>query len=341
MKLSKVPGRNVIHEEVDYLHFSGTSYLGMVQDDFFTEKLKEGLSLYGNNFGSSRNGNLQIDVYEHLENNLSKILELPYVLCVSSGTLSARILKEVLHEQVTWNYASNTHPALLSKNKQALSFNDWLNSLDLKPGQNAICFNSVDPLNLEQQDFTLLHRFNDKDRILLIDDSHGLGVLGPEGEGISFAMKEHDFANRVIYGSMAKALGVDAGFIATDNQALFNRIKAAPIFAGASPMTPAFAYAFNQSLSHYPTKLHSLREKLNYFESKLNHKEQFNYLPSFPVFRCLLPGIADKLQEKQILISSFSYPYPDDPAISRIIINELHSHEDLDVLIKALDDIFS
>jgi len=341
MKLSKVPGRNVIHEDVEYLHFSGTSYLGMVQDDFFTEKLKEGLSRYGNNFGSSRNGNLQIDVYEQLEHNLSQMLEMPYVLCTSSGTLSARILKEVLHEDISWNYASNTHPALLSKNEQALSFNGWLKSLELKDGQNAICFNSVDPLNLEPQDFSLLQRFDQKDRILLIDDSHGIGVLGPQGQGVSFAMQEAGFENKVIYGSLAKALGVDAGFIATDKQALFNQIKTAPVFAGASPMAPAFAFAFNESLPYYPAKLHSLREKLSYFESKLNNKEQYNYLPSFPVFRCLHPEIAQKLLEKQILISSFSYPYPDDPAISRIIINELHSLEDLDVLLESLNEILS
>ncbi len=341
MKLSKVPGRNIRHKNVEYLHFSGTSYLGMVQDACFTEKLKEGLSSYGNNFGSSRNGNLQIDVYEQLENNLAKMLDLPFVVCASSGTLAARIIMEVLQKDVQWHYASNTHPALLSENAHSQDFNNWMNTLELTSGLNAICFNAVDPLNLEPQDFSLLKRFEKDDRIFIIDDSHGIGVLGPKGQGISYTMHDHGFKNLLIYGSMAKALGVDAGFIATDNERIFQQIKAAPVFAGASPMAPAFAYAFNQSMDYYPTKLQSLRENLAYFESKMRHKRHFNFLPSFPVFRCLHPDIAQKLLAEKIIISSFSYPYPEDPPISRIIINALHSREDLDVLLRSLDEILS
>ena len=339
MKLSQVPGRNVIHDEVDYLHFSGTSYLGMAQDAFFTEKLKDGLTLYGNNFGSSRNGNLQIDVYELLEKNLSNLLNLPYVLSTSSGTLAARLLKDVMSNNYHWNYASNTHPALLSNNDGTLNFNDWINAIELWDGQNAICFNSVDPLNLETQDFSLLSRLDRMDRVLVVDDSHGIGVLGSKGQGISETLQQHNFENVLIYGSLAKALGVDGGFIATDNAVLFNALRSAPLFAGASPMAPAFAYAFNQSIDAYQIKLKSLRNKLAYFESELIVRSQFKYLTAYPVFRCFIEDIQHKLFQKNILISSFSYPYPEDPAISRIIINDLHTKEDLDNLLNALEEI--
>jgi 8-amino-7-oxononanoate synthase len=45
------------------------------------------------------------------------------------------------------------------------------------------------------------------------------------------------------------------------------------------------------------------------------------------------------LLKHKILISSFSYPNPNDPAITRIILNALHTEWDIDALVDTLKRI--
>ncbi|NJN33072.1 MAG: hypothetical protein HC817_01270 [Saprospiraceae bacterium] len=58
----------------------------------------------------------------------------------------------------------------------------------------------------------------------------------------------------------------------------------------------------------------------------------FRTLPNYPVFFTAQNKLAPFLLGKKMLISSFSYPKPTDPPITRVIISALHTEGDLDFL---------
>ena len=63
----------------------------------------------------------------------------------------------------------------------------------------------------------------------------------------------------------------------------------------------------------------------------------FQYFDHYPVFYTPENALA-KAIEDQCIISSFPYPNPDSQPITRIIINSLHTTEDIDRLCSLLEN---
>ena len=94
---NQLPNTTVILEDgKKYLWFSGTDYLGMAHNEEFRSYLKEGFSLYGSHFGSSRNNSLQLNIYEEAESALAAYTVAPASLTVSSGMWAGQlVMKEI------------------------------------------------------------------------------------------------------------------------------------------------------------------------------------------------------------------------------------------------------
>jgi 8-amino-7-oxononanoate synthase len=75
------------------------------------------------------------------------------------------------------------------------------------------------------------------------------------------------------------------------------------------------------------------REKLfsniRLFTQSVAELNLFRYFPDYPVFYTHANNLYQNLQEKQILISCFPYPSPEDNLITRVIISSLHTPEDI------------
>ena len=57
---------------------------------------------------------------------------------------------------------------------------------------------------------------------------------------------------------------------------------------------------------------------------------------AMPVFLCPEEGVADRLRENGILISSFAYPDPEGTLVNRVVLSALHREDDLQRLYQAL-----
>ena len=90
------PSNKIRLEEKEYHFFSGTSYLGMNQDQEFKQLLIEGMCQYGMSFGSSRNGNLQLGIYETAEQTMAAWVGAEKALTVSSGMLAGQLVAQYL-----------------------------------------------------------------------------------------------------------------------------------------------------------------------------------------------------------------------------------------------------
>ena len=177
----------------------------------------------------------------------------------------------------------------------------------------------------------------DQKIILILDDSHGFGITGVNGGGIHSTLKLPENVELLVISSLGKAFGIPAGAIIGQKKRL-EEIWKTPFFGGASPAPLPYLHAFIQAQELYIQQRQNLFNNIQYFIQKTAPTKLFQYIEDYPVFYTPKKEIADLLKQHQILISSFSYPTPADDPITRVVINSLHTKEDLFKIIELLSN---
>jgi 7-keto-8-aminopelargonate synthetase-like enzyme len=337
------PGRSIHVNGKEWLHFSGTAYLGLADHPLYQEKLMEGIRRYGANFGGSRRSNLQLDIFAEAESYLAEWLGVEAVLTVSSGSLAGQLLIKYLEQDHLCDYAPSVHPALIGQghrfNGTQVQWAQYILALEAHP-RRILLSSTVDPLRALAYDFQWLKRLSPKNRTtLVLDDSHGLGVLGKAGRGTLSGLPPLPQTQYILLSSMGKALGVPGGLIAGSGE-LIQALWESPFFGGASPIIPAYLYAFLQCRPLLSEQRERLHHNIRFFTQVNPHREYFRNIPGHPVFYVQDAGLAIFLAQSQILISSFHYPTAKDPKINRIVINAAHTNRDLEKLATLIGDYY-
>ncbi len=343
-----MPDRIVLLNGQPHLFFSGTAYLCMNHNEAFTQLIQEGMRLYGTNYGSSRSGNFQIPVYEQAEAAMAERFQSETTLTLSSGFMAAQLVIRQYEGAGAFIYAPDSHPALLRTNKDYTtgSYEEWAGNLPEKvathsSGELVILCNSLDPLKARKHDFSWVDALPDNKSItLIVDDSHGLGITGKNGEGIYASLKNKPGVELVVVSSLGKAMGLPGGVIIAEKEKI-SQFRKSPYFTAASPMAPAYLYAYLHAAGLYKSEREQLLQNILQFHSNLPKNGGFVVAEKYPVTYCNNYELAAFLLNRQILISSFAYPTPSDNTITRIIINSHHTAEDIQELIHALQSFNS
>ncbi|TDO19218.1 aminotransferase class I/II-fold pyridoxal phosphate-dependent enzyme [Pedobacter duraquae] len=341
-QLSHLPGAlsaTITVGNATYLYFGGTAYLGIPQNVAFLQHYVRGLSLFGLNNGTSRNNNVQLNIYNEAEDYAAGYFKAEAALITSSGYLAAQMAAQYAATLGQIAYAPATHPALWLDGNPGIegSFTAWGERISTEINQSdvqdwVLISNSINNLFPEVYDFGFLSRLKPGKRVtLLIDDSHGIGILN-NGIGAQRVISGVD----VIYvASMAKGPGVDAGLI-LGSSAHISALKQTPQFPGASPPTAAGLYAFMQGSAIYREEHDQLCDLQYHMMNQGLVQDNFEYIPEFPVFLHRDSGLADRLLQQRILISAFPYPDSNGPRINRIVLSSWHTQFQLDTLIQVL-----
>lgn len=342
----QLPGRTLIVDGEEFLYCSGTSYLGISCNEEFRECLAEGMRQYGTNYSSSRRSNLQLRVYEETESNLAAYTGAEAVLTMSSGFLAGQTLVQTLQGSGRFVYAPGTHPALWRSPVDApdtdQEFEEWveelLQAVPTMPEQHIVLVcNSLNPLQARNYSFSWLTSLSpEKQFTLIVDDSHGFGVTGNDGAGIYALLPQVPHVRLIVATSFGKAFGIPAGVILGDRQ-LIAQLKVNPYFGGASPAVPAYLYAFNRCGAIFAEARQKLFSNITYFRERLERPEMFSFFDHYPVFSTHRKDLCPFLQQQKVLISSFRYPTPAHEPITRIILNSLHTEEDLQRLAQLIN----
>ena len=339
MSTHELPGRTVNIEGKELLYFSGTAYLGMGKNEAFKEKLLEGMSRYGSNYSSSRTSNLQLNIYEETEAFLAHYTGAEEVLTLSSGYLACQAVVNLLAQDHAFMYAPNTHPALCryAEDFYVGNYAQWSKTIHRQLRSNianklVIVSNSLDPLLAEKYDFDWLNTLPaDRDITLLIDDSHGFGIIGKNGSGIYGMIKSlRKNLKLIVVSSFGKAFGIPGGLVMSD-KAVMQNLKKSSYFAGSSPIVPAYLYAFLHSQEIYRQTRQKLFENVAQFSKATAATGLFHHFDHYPVFYTPDNNLYKALKDRCIL-SSFSYPTHDSKPISRVVLSSLHHPEDIDRL---------
>jgi glycine C-acetyltransferase len=183
------------------------------------------------------------------------------------------------------------------------------------------------------------------DAVLVVDDSHGTGVLGQNGRGTAehFGLTgEVD----IVTSTLGKALGGAAGGFVAASAAVCDYLtqRARPqLFSNALPPTvAASALASIEYLEAHPDRVATLRANAQYFREQLlglGFKPLAGETPIIPV---ILGETAAAIQMSNLLlaegvfVTGFGYPVvPQGQARVRCQISAAHTRQDLDQALAA------
>ncbi|GAB2603614.1 aminotransferase class I/II-fold pyridoxal phosphate-dependent enzyme [Spirosoma areae] len=349
-EINHLPNRTIRHNGQPYLFFSGTAYLGLPQHPAFQKLMVESVNQYGTVFGSSRNGNLRLAIYEEAEAKLAASVvdtgaEAPSALTLSSGMMAGQVVINWLRGQgVSFLYAPNAHPALWHEPVvvlPGLSFADWAAQLPdqlraMPPGPVAILTNSLDAVWSAYYPFDWLADLpHDRFITLVVDDSHGLGLLN-NGRGVwpQISGKFDSIGQPVqllVTASLAKAMGMPGGVIFGDAESMA-ALRQTAFFGASSPMPPAYLAAYGRADTLIDEGRERLRQNILLAEKLLLPTGLFHHATGYPVFFTERDDLYSFLLNNGIIIYSFAYPTAADRANTRIVISAFHEIEDIEQL---------
>jgi glycine C-acetyltransferase len=185
--------------------------------------------------------------------------------------------------------------------------------------------------------------------VLMVDDSHGTGVLGATGRGTA---EHYGVVGDVdiITSTLGKALGGAAGGFAGASAAVCDYLtqRARPqLFSNALPPTvAASSLASIEYLEAHPERVTRLREQANYFRERLLELG-FKPLPGeTPIIPVILGEtsaairMSDLLLSEGVFVTGFGYPVvPQGQARVRCQISTAHTRDDLDQALAAFAKI--
>ncbi len=350
--INTLPSNKIMLDGEDYNFFSGTSYLGMSQDKDFKKLLIKGMNRYGMSFGSSRNGNLQLAIYAQAEEKMATWVGSEKTLTVSSGMLAGQVVAKYLKSQnASFFYAPQSHAANFYEPNIALpngSFEEWTRTIcqeitEKKALQSVIVCNSCDALKLTHYDFDWTTQLPHNQTItLVIDDSHGLGIMGKNGAGILQEITVKSNINLVVVSSLHKAMGIAGGVVFGRSEFIEN-LRQTAFFASCSPIAPAYLYAYMKADEIYERNLLKLQSNILRFNAQMtatqhSDNQLFSSIQNYPVYYTLQDELYDFLFENKIFIYSFAYPIKTGKPNSRIVLSAWHEVEQIDFLAEKCNE---
>lgn len=183
--------------------------------------------------------------------------------------------------------------------------------------------------------------------VLIVDDSHGTGVMGATGRGTHehWGLQGTDIG--LFTGTLGKALGGAAGgYIAGPKHATDMIVQRArpTLFSNALPVTVACsASKAIEILMNEPERVDKLRDNVAYARQQIR-AAGFEVLESPTAICPIIVGetakaiaMSKRLLERGVYVIGFGYPVvPEGTARLRVQISAAHEHEHIDALVDAL-----
>ena len=339
MNVNQFPDRIIEIDQEQYLYFGGTAYLGLPINKEFQELVIKNIRNWGTTYGSSRSANIKLTAYENGETFLAHHIKAESAVTVSSGMLAGKLVIDELKKQTdSFFHFPNTHPAIQIKDSLPVFINGNINPrlLDSQSEKITILTDGVSGFQTKAIDLSILATIPDhKEITLLIDESHSFGILGENGCGI-YSEINLPIKRKIMISSLGKAFGLSGGVIASD-ASFINQIKNLDIFISAAGMNPAFVQTLADATNLYKIQHQKLLENLDYIDRKLIKNQSIKFDKTYPLIYLENENLIETLKANKIIIANFKYQ-ENANNLNRIVVTANHLREDLDKLIKILNE---
>lgn len=343
--LNSFPGNHISIQNENYLYFGGTAYLGLQTDVDFQNIFIKNIKKYGTNYGASRKSNIRISIYDETEAYLSQLVGSEACISMSSGYLAGQLVAHGLNtEKYAFFYAPNTHSALSLSSSKSQSFSTYQTlkealhvHLKQKTSETPVVFlDAIEFSGNNFPDFEGLKSLPLSELVLVVDDSHGLGIIGEHGGGVYKTIKDLNPKELIVCGSLGKGFGVQAGAIFCSKSRI-SSLESTAFFGGSSPASPANLATLIHAAGIYKTKRKQLEYNTTFFKKHLNSINKFQYMEGHPAFSFIDEDLNDYLESNGIIVTSFRYPDINSPMMSRIVISAGHTEADVLELCNVLN----
>lgn len=352
-----------MEEAGDVIVLSSNNYLGLADQPEVVEAGKRGLDRYGAGTASVRFICGTFDVHRTLEERIATFLgteaSLSYVACWNANTgLFATICdagSAIVSDEL--NHASIIDGVrLASKARRERYKHSDMGELEAKLQAVADCFPIVvvtDGVFSMEGDLAKLPEIVALARaygaIVVVDDSHGTGVMGKTGRG---TIEHYGLTGQVdiITGTLGKALGGAAGGFVAGSAAVIDTLvqRSRPqLFSNALPATVACsALEAIEYLDAHPELVAKLRDNTQYFRAGL---ERIGYAP-LPGESAIVPivvgetafaiSMSDALLKRGVFVTGFGFPVvPEGTARIRVQTSAALTTQEMDRALAAFDDV--
>ncbi len=352
-----------MEEAGDVIVLSSNNYLGLADNPEVIEAGKRGLDKYGAGTASVRFICGTFDIHRVLEKRIAEFLgtdaALSYVSCWNANTgLFPTICDEgsaIVSDEL--NHASIIDGVrLASKARRERYKHSDMAQLEEKLKAVAGCFPIAivtDGVFSMEGDLAKLPEMVELARrygaIVVVDDSHGTGVMGKTGRG---TVEHYGLTGQVdvITGTLGKALGGAAGGFVAGSNALIDTLiqRSRPqLFSNALPATVACSsLAAIEYLDAHPQLVADLREKTRYFREGLKRigykplESESAIVPIIVGETAFAIALSDKLLKAGVFVTGFGYPVvPEGTARIRVQISSALTKDEMDRALAAFERV--
>lgn len=348
-------GASLVVDGRDYLNFSANDYLGLADDPAIKAAFKEGIDRHGAGAGASPLVTGYSRAHQQLEETLADWLGVEAVLLFNCGfSANQAVLKALLgKEHLLWQDRLN-HASLQEMGSQLpcrmkrFGHND-IAALErqLEPNRGLIVSEGVFSMDGDQGPWRELATLAAQSgNWLMIDDAHGLGVLGPQGRGTLAAQGVAPSSVHIQMGTFGKALGVAGAFVGGSRELVEYLVNFARHYVYSTHMPAAQACAVSKSIAlvrgadEARAHLQQLIARFRQGAAALGWPLGASYTPIQP----LLVGesvaalqLAQRLRDSGVWVSAIRPPTVSvGTARLRITLSAAHSERDVDRLLYAL-----
>ena len=349
------------------INFSNNDYLGLSQDISIKKAIINGIKKYGNGGTSSNLVSGHTEVHQNIEDITKNNIGFESSILFSSGYLANLGLITTISDKDSFiyadklNHASLNDACILSRAKffryphKDMELLERLLKKNKTKKKKLIVTDGVFSMDGDLADIPKLVKLAQKyDAYLYIDDAHGYGVLGKNGQGIleyfenTGPMKKIP-RDRIIYTiTLSKAVGVSGALVNACKNIINLVVNKSRTYIYTTAEQPALIMGVERSFEIIK-KNYSLRERLNksinLFRKNINKKNLLTN--SITPIQPLIIESAEKtikISEK-LNLYGFHVPAIRPPTVPnkssrlRISISVLHSQADIKKLTKVINKI--
>lgn len=352
----------VIIEGQKVLMFGSNAYLGLTNHPKVKEAATKAIELYGTGCAGSRFLNGTLDIHLELENRLAEYVGKDAALVFSTGfqvnlgvisSLTGRNDYIILDE---FNHASIIDGSRLSFSKVLKYKHNDMQDLEQKLRklpEGSIKLIVVDGVFSMEGDIVKLPELvalaEQYGGSIMVDDAHGLGVIGEQGAGTASHFGLTDQVD-LIMGTFSKSLASLGGFIASDYdtiQYLKHHARSLIFSASMSPASVASTIAALDIIQSEPERLEQLWNNTRY-AMKLLQEEGLELGPTeSPIIPIFIRDndktfqVTRVLQDNGIFVNPVVAPaVPADSTLIRLSIMATHTFSQIEEAVAKISHAF-
>lgn len=341
------------------LSFCSNDYLGLANHPDIAEAMKQSIDQYGVGAGASHLVNGHHREHELLERELAEFTGREAVLLFSTGymanlgVMSSLMSRQDSIIQDKLNHASLIDGGQLAGSKVLRFRHSDMNHLDEQlsraTGKKLIVTDGVFSMDGDCAPLADIASAAKKHNAwLMVDDAHGMGVLGPQGSGLVNELGLTAQQVPLLIGTLGKGFGTSGAFVAGDQDTIDFLLQHARTYIYTTATPPAVAAATRQSLklvkqadasrSHLKKRIAQLRQGV----TDLGYELMDSTTPIQPILigeNQVALDLSARLSDAGLLVTAIRPPtVPKGTARLRVTLSASHTEAHVARLLNALAD---